>query len=636
MSNSSNWNAEFSPEEKRALLTQLLQKAASESTSLFPLSYGQQALWFLYQLAPRSWAYNTFFTVHIRSNVDISALRRAFQTLISRHPSLRTTYTVRDGKPLQQIHEYLELHLEDIDATTWNWNELNQRVAEEAHRPFDLEQGPLLRVNLFTRSSIDHILMLAIHHIASDFWSLLVLVDELRILYPAQKASTQVSLKPLDRTYADYVRWQAKMLAGSEGEHLWVYWRQQLAGELPVLNLPTDYPRPPVQTYQGASYAFKLTEELTGQLKTLAGLEKSTLYITLLAAFQVLLYRYTSQEDILIGSPTSGRSKREFSEIVGYFVNLVVLRANLSGNPTFKTFLSQVRHTVLSAIAHQDYPFALLVERLQPNRDPSRSPIFQVSFALQKPQRVGDVVELFVPSETGFPLDLGGLSLTPFEMAQQEGQFDLTLEMVEARESLFGVFKYNIDLFDAATIARMAEHFKTLLMGIVANPSQKLSDLPVLSVDERQQLLKLWNQTQADYPLDVCIHQLFEATVTRTPDAIAVVCDDKSLTYRELNSRANQLAHYLQGLGVKPDVLVGICVERSVSMVVGLLGILKAGGAYVPLDPAYPCKRLAFTLEDANVRVLLTQQHLVQRLPEHGAQVVCLDGEWEATSQEIS
>ncbi len=632
MSNSSKGNAELSPEEKRALLTQLLRKKASEFKSLFALSQGQQALWFLYKLAPESWAYNTLFTARIRSEVDIPALRGSFQTLISRHPSLRTTYTVRDSKPLQQIHEQQEIHFEVIDASTWNWDELNNQVAEVAHRPFDLEQGSLLRVSLFTRSATDHILMLAIHHIASDFWSLLVLLDELRVLYPAQRAGPQASLPPLAVSYADYVRWQSEMLAGTQGERLWAYWQKQLAGELPVLNLPTDRSRPSVQTYRGASYGFKLTDELTQRLKSLAQAEKSTLYTTLLAAFQVLLCRYTSQEDILVGSPTYGRTRREFAEIVGYFVNLVVLRADLSGNPTFKTFLSQVRQTVLSAIAHQDYPFPLLVERLQPNRDPSRSPIFQVSFALQKPQRVGEIVELFAPSETGVRLDWGGLELEPFEMAQQEGQFDLTLEMLEVRESLFGVFKYNTDLFDAATIGRMAGHFQTLLEGIVANPNQQLSDLPILSVEEHQQLLETWNHTQVDYPLNACIHQLFEAQVERTPDAVAVVFDSEQLTYRELNIRSNKVAHYLQKLGVGSEALVGICVERSVELIVGLLGILKAGGAYVPLDPVYPCDRLTFMLEDADVSFVISHASLVDSLGQRT--VICLDKDWEVIAQE--
>ncbi len=633
MSIISQQNANLSAEEKRALLAQLLREKANQSKSLFPLSQGQQALWFLYKLVPDSWAYNTLFTARIQSDVDIPALRRTFQTLISRHPSLRTTYTERDGKPFQQIPEDVEVEFEEIDASSWNWDELKEQVTQEAHRPFNLEQGSVMRVSLFTRSPKDHIFMLAIHHIASDLWSQLILMDELRVLYPAEKTGTQASLPPQTQSYADYVHWQNQMLAGSAGERLWAYWREQLAGELPVLNLPTDRPRSPVQTYQGASHSFRLTEELTQRLKGLAQAEKATLYMTLLAAFQVLLYRYTGQEDILVGSPTFGRTQREFADIVGYFVNPVVLRANLAGNPTFQAFLSQVRQTVLRAIAHQDYPFPLLVERLQPNREPSRSPIFQALFALQKPQQFEEVVKLFAPSETASQVNWGDLKLEPFEIPQQEGQFDLILEMIEARESLFGVFKYNTDLFEADTLARMAGHFQTLLEAIVINPQQEISQFPLLSEAEQQQLLVEWNNTFAEYPQSQCIHQLFEAQVEQTPDAVAVVFEDSTLTYRQLNSRANQLAHHLQALGVGPEVLVGICVERSLDMLVGLLGILKAGGAYVPLDPAYPSERLSFMLEDSQAPVLLTQQRLVTLLPTSGTHVVCLDADWQAIAQ---
>jgi len=614
--------------------TQLLREKVNESKYFFPLSQGQQALWFLYKLVPHSWAYNTLFTARIQSPVDIPALRRTFQSLISRHLSLQTTYTERDGKPFQQIHEDVEVQFEEIDASTWNWDELKEQVTQEARRPFNLEQGSVMRVSLFTRSPKDHILMLAIHHIASDFWSLLILMDELRVLYSAEKTGTQASLPAQNLSYVDYVHWQNQMLAGSAGEQLWAYWREQLAGELPVINLPTDRPRSPVQTYQGASHSFRLTEELAQRLKGLAQAEKATLYMTLLAAFQVLLYRYTGQEDILVGSPTFGRTQREFAEIVGYLVNPVVLRANLSGNPTFQAFLGQVRQTVLGAIAHQDYPFPLLVERLQPNRDPTRSPIFQVSFALQKPQQFEEVVELFAPSETASQVNWGELKLEPFEIPQQEGQFDLTLEMIEARESLFGVFKYNTDLFEADTITRMSGHFHTLLEAIVTNPQQRVSQFPLLSEAERHQLLVEWNDTLVDYPKDVCIHQLFEAQVEQTPNAVAVVFEDEQLTYGELNSRANQLAHHLRSLNVGPDSLVGICVERSLEMVVGLLGILKAGGAYVPLDPVYPKERLAFMLQDAQVSVLLTQEPLVAELPDHGARVICLDTDWGTIAQE--
>ena len=392
MSNIPKRTAELSPEGKSVLLAQLPQKHTS-SESVFPLSYAQQALWFLYKLAPQSWANNVLLAARIHLYIDIPVLQRAFQALIERHPSLRTTYTTLDSRPVQQVHEHSQIHFQETDAFSWSQNELNNRLLEEAHRPFDLEQGPVLRVNLFT-SETEHILMLTVHHIAVDFCSLTVLLDELRVLYTHDARA----LPPLNLQYADYVRWQAEMLASAEGERLWTYWQRQLAGELPVLNLPIDLPRPPLQTYNGASHVFKLSEDLTRQLKAQGGGE-ATLYMTLLAAFFVLLYRYTGQEDILVGSPTTNLL-REFSKIVGVFLNPVVLRADLSENPTFKTFQNQVSHTVLDAFNHQDYPFSLLVERLHPIQDPRRSPLFQVMFILQL-QRLEELSEFIVPSEKG-------------------------------------------------------------------------------------------------------------------------------------------------------------------------------------------------------------------------------------------
>jgi amino acid adenylation domain-containing protein len=625
MTNSSQIKTNLSSEEKRTLLKQLLRKKTAQRNS-YPLSYGQQALWFLHQSAPESAAYNIASAARLLFKVNVEALRRACQALINRHPSLRTTFTKLDGKPVQEVHEYQEVWFEETDASTWTGDELNKRVREAYLHPFDLKRGPVLRVNLFTRTEQEHILLLTIHHIVFDAWSVGILIDELQQLLHSENAGTPASLPPLERTYADYVHWQSEMLAGPEGERLWAYWRKQLAGDLPVLNLPTDRPRPPVQTDHGASYTFKLSVELTQRLKELVQIEGATLYMVLMAAFQVLLHRYTGQEDILVGSPTTGRNQTEFIDIVGYFVNVIVLRAELSDNPTFKTFLSQVRHTVLAALAHQDYPFPLLVDRSSPKRDPSYSPIFQASFFLQKPPRFENLVDMLVPGETETRVNWGGFEVAPFELAQQEGQFDLILEMVEARKSLVGVFKYNTDLFDETTIARMVGHFQTLLDSIVANPEQRLSELPLLTKTE-QQLLVAWNDTQTEYPQDKCIHQLFEAQVERTPEALAVVFEEQQLTYRDLNQKANQLAHYLLSLDVKPEVLVGLCVERSLDMVIGLLGILKAGGAYLPLEPAYPTTRLAFMLEEAGVPVLLTQSSLVEELPSTTAAVVCLDTE---------
>lgn len=632
MNNTSERLANLSSQEKRELVAQLLRQKVNQATSLHPLSYGQQALWFLYQSAPENTAYNTAFTANIRSHVDVSALKGAFQSLIDRHPSLRTTFTTIDGKPVQEIHGHQEVCFHQIDASAWSWDELNKQVVEDYRRPFVLEKGPVIRVSLFTRSEQEHILLVAVHHIVYDGWSLWILLDEFRKLYSAEITGTQTSLPPLTHSYIEHIRKQTEMLAGPEGERLWDYWRQQLSGELPVLNLPTDYPRPPMQTLNGTSYPFKLNKELTKRFKELARTEGVTLYMLLLAVFQVLLHRYTSQEDILVGAATTGRNQVEFAQVVGYFVNPVVLRADLAGNPPFNTFLRKVRQTVLDALKHQDYPFPSLVKRLQPNRDPSRSPLFQAMFVLQKPQQSKELAEFLIASDPTTRVKWGELEMAPFRMGQQEGQFDLALEMIEVQKSLHGVFQYNTDLFHETTIARMTGHFKVLSEGIVVMPEQRLSELPLLTEAERHQILREWNDTTTEYPRDRCVHELFEAQVERTLDAVAVVFEEKQMTYRELNAKANQLAHYLRSIGVEQEVLVGICVERSLEMLVGLLGILKAGGAYVPLDLAYPQERLAFMLEDTETPVLLTQQRLIQKLPSGRTQIVCLDSDWEMIS----
>jgi amino acid adenylation domain-containing protein/non-ribosomal peptide synthase protein (TIGR01720 family) len=600
----------------------------SES-NIYPLSYNQRSLWFLTKLAPQSPAYNVAFSARIRSKIDIPALRRACQKLLDRHPLLRTIFTEQNGEPIQEIQDRQEICFDRFDASGLSEDELESNVTKAHQRPFDLERGPLFRASLFQRSEKDFVLLLTIHHIACDGWSVWMIIDELRHLYPAEKNGSNAPLPPLEFSYQDYVRWQKKMLESAEGEKLWQYWQKQLSGELPILNLPTDRPRPPVQNYRGASHTFKLTKELTQQLKQLAQAENASLYMTLLAAFQVLLHRYTGQEEILVGSPMKCRNKTEFVKIFGYLVNPVVLRGDLSKNPTFKDFLHQVRHTVSEAIAHQNYPFPLLVDRLHPERDSSRLPLFQVLFVLQKPQQSEDIVELFALGQPGIKVKLGDLELEPFVIPQQEGQFDLTLETIETKESISGVFKYNTDLFEAATIARLEKHFQTLLAAIVANPQQPVDRLSLLSAEERQQLLVEWNETASDYPQNKCINVLFEEWVERTPDAVAVVFKEISLTYRELNDRANQLAHYLQSLGVKPEVLVGISADRSIERIVGLLGILKAGGAYVPLDPAYPPERLAYMLSDSQVSLLLKTEDLLPKLPKYEGKIVFLDRDWQ-------
>lgn len=615
--------------KKLKQLTNQVEITDAATAKIFPLSRNQQALWFLHKLAPKSPAYNTALTIRICGNLDKQVWQNALQTLVDRHPILRATFTEHESEFVQEIRLSQEISCAEINARDWTEERLKEEVIAAYQLPFDLQQDSVLRASLFTRSEQEHVFLLVIHHIARDGWSVLILLDELQKLYSAAKAGTKAYLPPIKYHYSDYVQWQTQMLSGAVGERLWHYWQEKLSGNLPVLELPSDRPRPLVQTYRGASHVFHLSEEMAVRLKGMAKAEKATLFTLLLATFQVLLHRYTGAEDILVGSPFAGRQQTKFARTVGHFVNSIVLRANLAGNPTFKAFLAQVRQTVWEAIAHQDYPFTLLVERLQPNRDLSHTPLFQVSFVfLQQIERFGKTLEFFLPEETEVEIDCDDLQLKPFVISQEEGQFDLTLEVIQASESLFAAFKYNTDLFDANTIERMAGHFQTMLEGILAQPEQLISQLPLLTKAEQQQLLVECNHTQTEYPQDQCIHQLFEEQVERTPDAVAVVFDSQQLTYRQLNERANQLANYLRTLGVKPEVLVGICVERSLEMVVGLLGILKAGAAYVPLDPNYPDERLSFMLLDAQVSVLLTQQQLVGDLPNHEAVVVCLDTDW--------
>jgi len=594
--------------------------------SFHPLSLGQQALWFLYQMAPESVAYNIFITARILSNLDRKAWQRAWQKIVNRHPILQTTYTTYEGKPFQIVREQLEIDLHVTDASNWSKDDLKKQILLETDRPFNLEKELPWRLNIFTWSPQEHILLLTMHHIASDSWSFDLLFTELQLWYAAE--TEQLSLQqiedflPKNLPYTDFVRWQSEMLSGSKGKKLWQYWQNQLSGELPVLNLPTDRPRPPVQSYRGETHISQLDEKLIQGLRKVASSTGTSLYKLMLAAFFVLLYRYTEQEDIFVGSPMLGRWGREFKGVVGYFVNPVVLRAEMSGNLRFKDFLSQISSQVKKAQKYQDYPFPLLVEQLQPQRDTSRSPLFQVSFTWQK-QRWYESVK------NSSRFQKPGLEMKPYPLGHQRGaSFDLDVMMMEMGEVLQAGWQYNTDLFDEPTITRMAGHYQTVLEVIALNPEQQISELLLLTPAERHQLLVEWNNTWADYPQDKCIHQLFEEQVERWPDAIALVFEDEQLTYQELNQRANQLAHHLRNLDVGPEVLVGICVERSLEMVVGLLGILKAGGAYVPLDPNYPSERLAFMLEDSSVPVLLTQERLVEKLP-HSACVVCLDSDWE-------
>jgi natural product biosynthesis luciferase-like monooxygenase protein len=608
--------------------------ASADEPTEYPLSHGQQALWFLHRLSPESPAYNIAAAFRIGGALNVAALRRAFEVLAGRHACLRTTFSAPGGRPLQRVGERAEVYLEEFDASALDEASLDARIADEALRPFDLERGPLLRLCLFARAGGEHVLLLTVHHIVADYWSLAVLVRELQEVYEAEASGVRAAPAPPPLRYSDFVRWQSEMLAGAEGARLWSFWSEQLAGELPVLNLPTDRPRPAVQGYGGAALRFQLGEPEVERLREVGRAQGATLYSVLLAAFQVLLYRYTGQEEIIVGSPAAGRVSAQFSGVVGYFVNPVVLRADLSGRPTFEEFLARVRTTVLAALEHQDYPFTLLVEKLQLARDPSRSPVFQAMFIWQKSHLPADEA----PSSNAAGSDRharpAGLGLEPLPLAQQVAQFDLTLTVSESRGAVTASLEYSTDLFEAATIERMAGHYQTLLRGIAARPAQRVSDLPLLTEGERRQLLTDWNATERDFPEERCVHELFEQQAERTPDAAAVVFEDEQLTYGELNRRANRLANHLRRLGVGPESRVGICVGRSTELVVGLLGILKAGGAYVPLDPEYPQGRLGMMLEEAGLAALVTQRRTLTRLPPQPVQTVCLDSDRERVGQE--
>ncbi|BAZ48975.1 McnE protein [Nostoc sp. NIES-4103] len=603
----SNANAAF-----RANAAPILPVARSQN---LPLSFAQQRLWFIDQLEPGGYTYNIPFAYHLTGQLNITALEQSLNEIVRRHEALRTNFPSENGQPKQVITQDVILTLPVIDLRDYPETEREiqaQRITQSfSQQPFDLATDLLLRVQLLWLKETEYLLLVNMHHIVSDGWSRDVWFQELTALYWAFSTNKPSRLPELPIQYADFAVWQRQWLQGEVLESQLSYWKQQLSGTLPILQLPTDYQRPPVQTYKGAYQSLELSPELTKALKVLSQQEGVTLFMTLLAAFQTLLYRYTAQEDIIVGTPIAGRNQVATEGLIGFFVNSLAIRTQLVGNPTFRQLLGQVREVTLGAYSHQDLPLEKLIEELQPERDRSRSPLFQVMFVLQN-----------TPNHSG---ELRGLTITPQEVHNGTAKFDLTLMLEETLTGIKGGIEYSTDLFEAATITRMLGHFQTLLAGIVANPEQHLKDLPLLTLAEQHQLLVEWNNTKTNYPRHLCIHQLFEMQVERSPNAVALVEQNRQLTYQELNSRANQLAHYLRSLGVASEVLVGICVERSIEAIVGILAILKAGGAYVPLDPAYPQERLAFMLEDTKVSVLLTQKQFMEILPATPAKIVDLD-----------
>ena len=586
-----------------------------------PLSYAQEQLWLIDQMEPGTALYNVPMVWRLCGTLHVKALEATVEAVVTRHESLRTVFAIgTDGKPVQVVRPFTFRGLSLKRCV--NETEAKMTIAEEIHRPFDLGVGPLWRARLLQVEENEHLLVFTVHHVVSDGWSMGVLAKELRTLYGAFVRGEGNPLEPLHIQYVDYAVWEREWLTRGVLEQQLGYWQEKLGGELPVLQMPTDRPRPAQQTYHGSSHGFTVSKSLLHRLKALSQQEGTTLFMTLLAAYQVLLMRYTGQEDVLVGGPTAGRAHPEAERLIGYFVNTLVYRTDLSGNPSFRALLHRVKDVTIGAYEHRHVPFETLVKQLQLKRDPSYAPLVQTMFVLQ--------------NGTGEALSLPGLVVEEEPVSLDVAKFDLTLEMTERETGLEGYLEYNTDLFDRTTIERMIGHFEGLLQGVTEAPDREIQALPLLTEAERAQILEEWNDTAADYSRDTTIPELFVQQAERTADAVAVESNEGHLTYRELNERANRLARYLQKQGVGPETLVGICVEGSLEMVVGILGILKAGGAYVPMDPAYPKERLAYMLEDSNTPVVLTQQRLVGDLPDTTARVIPLDEGWAEIAQESS
>ncbi|MDB9360604.1 amino acid adenylation domain-containing protein [Nodularia spumigena CS-588/02] len=620
MSNYSQILSTLTPEQKALFERRLKQKGLTlpqsstipprNQTENIPLSFAQQRLWFIQQLEPDSYVYNVPCVLKMQGNLQISALESAINQLRKRHETLRTYFTTNDeNQPIQIIEPWQPISLQIIDTN----EEIEKIALTAAQTPFDLTQ-PLFKTSLFRLAEDEHILLITTHHIISDRWSVGVFLKEISLLYSAYVQGESAPLSELPIQYADWALWQRQQLQGEFLENQINYWLKQLGGELPVLQLPTI--AKDISTYSGSLYRVSLSPSLSKALKTLAAKEGVTLFMLLLASFQALLYRYTGEEDLLIGTDIVNRDRQETESLIGLLVNTVILRTNLGGNPTIKELLKRVREVSLSAFAHQHLPFENLVEILKPERHLNQMmPLFQVKLDLQL--------------ATVQPPQLAGLTLQRLQLQEDTAKYELRLNLQDTPQGITGQFEYSTDLFDAATIAQMTEYWQIFLESIVTNIDRKISDLSLLTAQEEELLIN-WNATSREYPTHECIHELFAAQVERTPDEIALIFGEECFTYRELNIKANQLAHYLQGLGVKPEIPVGICLERSPEMVIGILAILKAGGFYVPLDPAYPEARLQYILDDAKVGVMLTQR---RKGAKEERKIFCWDFDWESIGE---
>ena len=589
--------------KKRALLELLLRERQQEKAerrapiaprpdpASAPLTFAQGQLWFLDRFQPGSSAYNVPAAFRLHGRLDVKALEAALSAVVQRHEALRTVFAEVEGEPLQRILAPEPVRLAALDLTSLSAEardaELTRLIDEEARRPFDLTGGPLLRARLIALGPDDHVLQFTLHHIVCDGWSVGVLLRELSALYEASSTGRGPNLSDLPIQYGDYAGWQRRRAADPDVTKAVDHFVETLRDAPEVLRLPLDRPRPAVQSFRGGRQSDHVDRELTARLRALSAEAGTTLFMTTLAAFAVLLHRYSSQTDIVVGSPTAGRGRTELEGLIGFFANTLPLRMDLGGDVTFGQLLARVKQVTLDLHDHQSAPFEKIVEALKLPRDMSRSPVFQVAFALY-----GD--------DGG--LSLAGLQASPIGIDPGSAKFDLVLEVIEEADGLRCSLEYCRDLFDEATSARLLGHYLALLDAVAADPQRKVAELPLLTERERRQMLVDWNSTALDLPAEACVQQLFEKHAARHPQAEAVGFGTDTVSYAELNRRANQLAHHLRARGVGPGVPVALCFERSIEMVVGLLGVLKSGGAYVPLDPAWPADRLAFVLDESRRR----------------------------------
>jgi amino acid adenylation domain-containing protein len=608
---------------KRDLLAQLLRQRSLGAKELFPLSLGQEDLWFLHELAPASPAYNIPFCVRTKSSIDCKRLERSLRTLLERYSILRCTFA-RDKEGLKQIVGALpERCLECIDASVWSEEELSRKVNESYRRPYDLSRGPLMRATVFAQPAKGDVLLVSFHHIVFDAWSLGVFLEDLALLY---ENGTEAHLPEKAAPYSAFVKWQRNLIESPQGTAGWNYWRSRLENLQVPVDLPTDHSRPNALRLRGAAHRFELPADLGSRLREFARVSNATPFAVLAAAFHSLLHRYTGASEIPIGTPVSGRSRREFERGVGYFVNPVVLSAPVAPHTTFREHLADIHESIVAAQEHGDYPFIELVRRLRPQRDPGRTPLFQVMLNLIKTRQVGVAGRILHAGCSG-ELRLGSLELEAFPLDQQEAQFDLDLTLLDTGGSMPATLSYNTDLFESETISRIAGHFAVLLSAAVSRPDLPIADLPLLTPAEENRILVEWNSTAKNRP-DTTIHRLIEEQVERTPHATALVFEKRTMSYEELNHRANQLAVCLRRRGVGPDTPVAVLMERSPEMVIALLGILKAGGAYVPVDAGYPRERQLYMIRDAGAPVTLTQAKFSSQLSAMESCVMALDEQW--------